>query len=339
MFGDSRPLTSGSDWLICAIVSLLGHFFCVQSIPWPRSFRAEPSPMAIEWVTLPENQNPENTEVQSKALPVALGNIPLKLNAPTTLTNNPSPQRWLEPSRPGAARPEPADAQLPPHIRPTEIPQTTPQTRPSTIVPSPDPFPTAQPPQNPADLPAESEGLRVSLSNPLIPPPEQDTPPPPIPSIGASPIPRPTTGMVGSDLPVGEQIGTQVNVAANPNPLQFRAIVTVQPSSRPPEDPAYTPPQPRYADLILTADPLVRHCTVPTLEAVQTSGTPLPFEVTIDATGHLTQAIPQAKGVYTDYQAWATCILQDWLFYPAQRQQTPIEGNLAVSITLQVLPP
>ena len=50
----------------------------------------------------------------------------------------------------------------------------------------------------------------------------------------------------------------------------------------------------------------------------------------------LAQSIPEN---YADYQAWAICILQDWPFTPAEVQQTPVSGNLLLSITLQVLAP
>jgi hypothetical protein len=79
---------------------------------------------------------------------------------------------------------------------------------------------------------------------------------------------------------------------------------------------------------------------VPTLEAVQASGTPLRFQVAIDATGQLTQALPVGAGktgLYADYQTWAVCLLQDWPFDPAQVQQVPVASNLAVSINIQVL--
>jgi hypothetical protein len=321
MIEESRRLISGFDWLICGILSILGHFFCVQSIPWQRSVPVESAPLPIEWVTLAESS-------ESTALVSALDQIPLE--------------------SPGSTAPD-LSAGL--NSTGLTIPPLPPRNFPVPVAPAPAPDPIASPlspapaPANPLPAassvtPPEPQGLQVPLGDPLIPlpspSPPQDSADPwdslePLPSV-------PVLNQVpsGNDRS-GESVQEEIRVAANPNPLQFRVTIEVVPS---PENPGYTPPRPHTTEQIFTADPLTRSCTVPTLEAVQASGTPLRFQVAIDATGQLTQALPVGAGktgLYADYQTWAVCLLQDWPFDPAQVQQVPVASNLAVSINIQVL--
>ena len=332
MVEESRRLTTGFDWLICGILSILGHLFCVQSVPWQRSFQVESAPLPIEWVALSEN-----SDLESVSLSSALEHIPLDssdltsagfnsphLNSPITSPDLTSPR--LTPRNSSVPVEPPAQRAIVSPLSP--VPTVPPSNlRSNSSAPVPDP---------------EPQGLQVPLGDPLIPLPSPSPPPDsadswdalePLPSV---PVLNPIAP--GNDRP-DESIDEEISVAANPNPLQFRVTIELVPSTSP-DHPDYTPPHPRITERILTADPLTRNCTVPTLEALQASGTPLRFQVTIDPTGKLTQAIPVGAGkagVYADYQTWAFCLLQDWPFDPAQVQQAPVPSSLAVSINIRVL--
>lgn len=272
--------------------------------------------MPIEWVTLSENP--------PLKIPSSKFQIPrIPLDSPD-LTDSPEPAQ-----RPIGSPLKP----LPPLPLAKPISPTNPL-----------------PPDSPVPAP-ELQGLEVPLGNPLIPLPSpsspQDSAEPwdslePLPSVPVLNPATPGNDRAGesSGESVEEEIDEEIRVAANPTPVQFRVTIEVVASPSTPENPGYTPPRPQATEQIFTADPLTRSCSIPTLEAVQASGTPLQFQVAIDATGTLTQALPMGTGktgLYADYQTWAVCLLQGWPFDPAQIEQVPVASNLAVSINIQVL--
>ncbi|MFZ9737566.1 MAG: hypothetical protein ACO3EZ_06110 [Prochlorotrichaceae cyanobacterium] len=322
MVGRSHRLISGFDGLICAVLSIVLHFLGLRSIPWERSVdREQPSPIAIEWMILAETTSPQTDPPQTK--------IPSTLSALRGIPLQTQDSRTLPPSAP--------ERSIVPNTAPTRV--SPPRTIP---LPSPiNPLPRSAP---------EGSQLQVPLAEPLItlPSPTSLSTPEPVEKEAleniepTEPLPYspPVVTPLPSQSPSPVTIEEEVSVAVNPSPLKFRVLVEAQSTAEPAASSGdYTPPQPLHQALILTADPLTRSCSVPTLAAIQDSGKALLVTVAIDAEGKVSGATPKLTGsaLSADYQSWATCLLQDWPFQPAQREAVPVAESLDVLVTIEIL--
>jgi len=345
MVSPPARLISGADWIVCGIGSIVIHTLSVQCLPWSVAVPSinDRAPVAIEMVILPEAASTSDLSALS-AIP--LDKIPdVATSEPIT---NSDPVTSLSPpvsSNPTFENP-PRENPPPPVIRPIPRPANSfvqEQSQPSVLTGNniriPLDLPLAPSIETPDPTRLESnleENPNDRYGDDADPAVESALPLPDFPLNGFPSNPSGDPTQPSHSLPT-DPIGGVAIVSANPGLLEFR--VTVQPMVSPEANPANNSqdhPRPYHQQLILTANPQIRGCTVPTLEALRSNGETIILSLAIDAQGSVMsdRTLVKQSNAHPDYNKWAMCLLQDWRFSPAEN--TPSGNSVLTQVSVQI---
>lgn len=340
MVSPPARLISGTDWLVCGIGSIVIHTLSVQYLPWSDAIPPliDRDPVAIEMVILSEESSTADLS--------ALNAIPLDPSP-----EDPSPDSATAEAIEPIPDSDPVDSQSHPNLE-----------NPSPANPPPPVIPLIPRPAN-SSLREQSQpsvltgnNLSIPLDLPLTPSfdpdrlesdrGDQDGDPAlesdlPLPGLPLHSLPPTDSG--DTDPIEGVAI-----VAANPNALEFRVTVqsvtgameseTIESETSSANTPQDTP-RPRRQRLILTANPQVRGCTVPTLEALRSNGETIILSLAIDAQGSVLgdRTLVKQSNAHPDYNQWAMCLVQNWPFSPGKNNPSGNPGVTQVSVQIEVL--
>ena len=348
MVSPPARLISGTDWLVCGIGSIVIHTLSVQYLPWSDAIPPliDRAPVAIEMVILPEESSTADLS--------ALNAIPLDLIPEDPIPDSETAEA-IEPIDP-IPDSDPVNSQTNPNLE-----------NPSPANPPPPVIPLIPRPAN-SSLREQSQpsvltgnNLSIPLDLPLTPSFDPDRLESDLgdgdpalesdllsPDFSLNSLPsNPSGDQTQPSLPTDPIEGVAI-VAANPNALEFRvtvqsvtgamgseAIESETNSANTPQD----TPRPRRQRLILTANPQVRGCTVPTLEALRSNGETIILSLAIDAQGSVLgdRTLVKQSNAHPDYNQWAMCLLQDWPFSPGKNNPSGNPVVTQVSVQIEVL--